>query len=151
MLYRLKWVISNSRQYIVLHYSVNICWSLSRVSDPGDPLKFSYLHALLAQCTQSSLPVLLPCSTCLLPPGGLQHTLLAGNTSHIYAALLHRVVILSVHTVLLLCCPSLYTQHVFYVCLSWNKDPSSLTLTFLPFFSLLKILGAGVSSSKLRV
>ncbi|XP_078020258.1 NACHT domain- and WD repeat-containing protein 1 [Epinephelus lanceolatus] len=49
----------------------------------GDPLKFSYLHSILAQCTQSSLPVLLPSSTCLLPPGGLQHTLLAGNTLHI--------------------------------------------------------------------
>ncbi|XP_074480037.1 uncharacterized protein LOC141760845 [Sebastes fasciatus] len=51
----------------------------------GDPLKFSYLHALLAQCTQSSLPVLLPSSTCLLPPGGLQHTLLAGHLTNVTA------------------------------------------------------------------
>lgn len=55
------------------------------MSDLGDPLKFSYLHTLLAQCAQSSLPVLLPSSTCLLPPGGLQHTLLAGNPSIIYS------------------------------------------------------------------
>ncbi|KAI3376664.1 hypothetical protein L3Q82_017094 [Scortum barcoo] len=51
----------------------------------GDPLKFSYLHALLAQCTQSSLPVLLPYSTCLLPPGSLQHTLLAGQLTNVTA------------------------------------------------------------------
>ncbi|GLD68196.1 uncharacterized protein AKAME5_001950600, partial [Lates japonicus] len=51
----------------------------------GDPLKFSYLHALLAQCSQSSLPVLLPSSTCLLPPGGLQHTLLAGHLTNMAA------------------------------------------------------------------
>ncbi|CAK6968650.1 RWD domain-containing protein 4 Protein FAM28A [Scomber scombrus] len=51
----------------------------------GDPLKFSYLHTLLAQCAQSSLPVLLPSSTCLLPPGGLQHTLLAGHLTSVTA------------------------------------------------------------------
>ncbi|XP_049924061.1 uncharacterized protein LOC126404723 [Epinephelus moara] len=51
----------------------------------GDPLKFSYLHSILAQCTQSSLPVLLPSSTCLLPPGGLQHTLLAGHLTNVTA------------------------------------------------------------------
>ncbi|XP_051231416.1 uncharacterized protein LOC127349591 [Dicentrarchus labrax] len=51
----------------------------------GDPLKFSYLHALMAQCTQSSLPVLLPSSTCLLPPGGLQHILLAGHLTSVIA------------------------------------------------------------------
>ncbi|XP_018549377.2 NACHT domain- and WD repeat-containing protein 1 [Lates calcarifer] len=51
----------------------------------GDPLKFSYLHALLAQCSQSSLPVLLPSSTCLLPPGGLQHTMLAGHLTNMAA------------------------------------------------------------------
>ncbi|XP_034712568.1 uncharacterized protein LOC117934738 isoform X2 [Etheostoma cragini] len=51
----------------------------------GDPLKFSYLHALLSQCRQSSLPVLLPSSTCLLPPGDLQHTLLAGHLTNVTA------------------------------------------------------------------
>ncbi|XP_054863824.1 uncharacterized protein LOC118470977 [Amphiprion ocellaris] len=51
----------------------------------GDSLKFSYLHDLLAQCAQSSLPVLLPSSTCLLPPGGPQHTLLAGHLTNVTA------------------------------------------------------------------
>ncbi|XP_032355068.1 uncharacterized protein LOC116669372 isoform X2 [Etheostoma spectabile] len=51
----------------------------------GDPLKFSYLRALLSQCRQSSLPVLLPSSTCLLPPGDLQHTLLAGHLTSVTA------------------------------------------------------------------
>ncbi|CAL8384570.1 unnamed protein product, partial [Arctogadus glacialis] len=52
---------------------------------PGDPLKFSYLHALLSQCAHSSLPVLVPSYTCLLPPGGLTHHLLAGHSSPITA------------------------------------------------------------------
>ncbi|XP_029311219.1 uncharacterized protein LOC115023989 [Cottoperca gobio] len=51
----------------------------------GDSLRFSYLHALLSQCTQSSLPVLLPSSTYLLPPGDLQHTLLAGHLTNVTA------------------------------------------------------------------
>ncbi|KAJ0006463.1 hypothetical protein NQD34_013736, partial [Periophthalmus magnuspinnatus] len=51
----------------------------------GDPLKFQYLHTLLEQCSHSCVPVLLPSSTCLLPPGGLQHTLLAGPLSCISA------------------------------------------------------------------
>ncbi|XP_070711235.1 uncharacterized protein [Pempheris klunzingeri] len=51
----------------------------------GDPLKFSYLHSLQLQCTQSSLPVLLPSSTCLLPPGDLQHSLLAGHLTSVTA------------------------------------------------------------------
>ncbi|XP_071334325.1 uncharacterized protein [Trachinotus anak] len=56
-----------------------------RPAAKGDPVKFSYLHALLAQCSQSSLPVLLPSTTCLLPPGGLQHTLLAGHLTSVVA------------------------------------------------------------------
>ncbi|XP_027143899.1 uncharacterized protein LOC109137463 [Larimichthys crocea] len=51
----------------------------------GDRLKFSYLHALLAQCMQSTLTVLLPSSTFLLPPGGLQHTPLAGHMTNVTA------------------------------------------------------------------
>ncbi|XP_047439148.1 uncharacterized protein LOC125006777 [Mugil cephalus] len=52
----------------------------------GDPRKFSYLHDLLAQCTQSSLPVLLPSSTCLLSPVVRpQHTLLAGHLTNVTA------------------------------------------------------------------
>ncbi|KAK0131674.1 NACHT domain- and WD repeat-containing protein 1 [Merluccius polli] len=52
---------------------------------PGDPLKFSYLHTLLSQCAHSSLPVLVPSYTCLLPPGGLPHHLLAGHSSPVTA------------------------------------------------------------------
>ncbi|XP_076581752.1 uncharacterized protein LOC143317485 [Chaetodon auriga] len=51
----------------------------------GDLLTFSYLHALLAQCTHSSLPVLLPSSTFLLPPGSLQPILLAGHLNNVIA------------------------------------------------------------------
>lgn len=45
----------------------------------GDPKLYSFLHNLLAQCKSSSLPVLMPSYTCLLPPGGLVHTLLSGT------------------------------------------------------------------------
>lgn len=46
----------------------------------GDPQRFSYLHDLLTQCQFSSLPVLVPSYSCLLPPGVIIHTLLAGRT-----------------------------------------------------------------------
>ncbi|KAG9347016.1 hypothetical protein JZ751_005943 [Albula glossodonta] len=52
---------------------------------PGDPRKFSHLHILLSQCGCSSLPVLVPSFSCLLPPGGLQHKLLAGHTDSVTA------------------------------------------------------------------
>ncbi|KAK6323042.1 hypothetical protein J4Q44_G00053810 [Coregonus suidteri] len=52
---------------------------------PGDPQKFSYLHDLLAQCARSSLPVLVPSYSCLVPPGGIPHTLLAGHASTVTA------------------------------------------------------------------
>ncbi|KAJ8262209.1 hypothetical protein GJAV_G00163800 [Gymnothorax javanicus] len=52
---------------------------------PGDPRKFSYLHTLLSQCGTSSLPVLVPSFSCLLPPGGLQYTLLAGHLDTVTA------------------------------------------------------------------
>ncbi|XP_073764359.1 uncharacterized protein si:ch211-212k18.6 isoform X5 [Danio rerio] len=51
----------------------------------GDPRRFSFLHDLLAQCRSSSLPVLVPSYTCLLPPGGLMHTLLSGHMSAVTA------------------------------------------------------------------
>ncbi|XP_058637661.1 uncharacterized protein LOC131543863 [Onychostoma macrolepis] len=51
----------------------------------GDPRLYSFLHDLLAQCKSSSLPVLVPSSTCLLPPGGLVHTLLSGHMSAVTA------------------------------------------------------------------
>lgn len=66
---------------IVLLQCLSTCTQLHSITvfDPGDPLKFSDLHDLLAQCMQSSLPVLLPSSTFLFPPGGLQPILLAGD------------------------------------------------------------------------
>ncbi|XP_052417002.1 uncharacterized protein LOC127961787 isoform X2 [Carassius gibelio] len=51
----------------------------------GDPRRYSFLHDLLAQCKSSSLPVLVPSYTCLLPPGGLVHTLLSGHMSAVTA------------------------------------------------------------------
>ncbi|XP_067301621.1 uncharacterized protein [Pseudorasbora parva] len=54
----------------------------------GDPRRYSFLHDLLAQCKSSSLPVLVPSYTCLLPPGGLVHTLLSGHMS-VVTALAH--------------------------------------------------------------
>ncbi|XP_017574350.1 uncharacterized protein LOC108440128 [Pygocentrus nattereri] len=52
---------------------------------PGDPRRYSYLHTLLAQCQLSSLPVLVPSYSCLLPPGGLTYSLLAGHMSPVTA------------------------------------------------------------------
>ncbi|KAI5104186.1 NACHT domain- and WD repeat-containing protein 1-like isoform X1, partial [Silurus meridionalis] len=52
---------------------------------PGDPQRYSYLHNLLTQCQYSSMPVLLPSYSCLLPPGGLTHTLIAGHLSPVKA------------------------------------------------------------------
>ncbi|XP_062848885.1 uncharacterized protein LOC134311211 [Trichomycterus rosablanca] len=57
---------------------------------PGDPRHFSYLHDLVAQCQFSSVPVLVPSYSCLLTPGGLTHTLLAGHTSPVKALALGR-------------------------------------------------------------
>ncbi|XP_051510932.1 uncharacterized protein LOC127415919 [Myxocyprinus asiaticus] len=51
----------------------------------GDPRQYSFLHALLVQCKRSSLPVLVPSYTCLLPPGGLVHTYLSGHMSSVTA------------------------------------------------------------------
>ncbi|TRY69677.1 hypothetical protein DNTS_030265 [Danionella cerebrum] len=50
----------------------------------GDPRRYSFLHDLLAQSKNSSLPVLVPSYTCLLPPGGLTHRLLSAlaNGAH---------------------------------------------------------------------
>ncbi|XP_076828927.1 uncharacterized protein LOC143475082 isoform X3 [Brachyhypopomus gauderio] len=52
---------------------------------PGDPRRYSHLHTLLAQCRRSPTPVLVPSYSCLMPPGGLTHTLLAGHASPITA------------------------------------------------------------------
>ncbi|XP_027025117.2 NACHT domain- and WD repeat-containing protein 1 [Tachysurus fulvidraco] len=52
---------------------------------PGDPKRFSFLHELLKQCQYSSVPVLVPSYSCLLPPGGITHTLLAGHMSPVKA------------------------------------------------------------------
>ncbi|KAG9274177.1 hypothetical protein AMEX_G11074 [Astyanax mexicanus] len=52
---------------------------------PGDPLRYTYLHTLMAQCQHSTLPVLVPSYSCLMPPGGLTHTLLTGHLSPVTA------------------------------------------------------------------
>lgn len=49
-------------------------------STVGDPQRFFYLHDLLKQCQFSSVPVLIPSYSCLLPPGGITHKLIAGNS-----------------------------------------------------------------------
>ncbi|XP_043919446.1 NACHT and WD repeat domain-containing protein 2-like [Protopterus annectens] len=52
---------------------------------PGDPKKYSYLPTLLSQCFQSSVHVVVPSFTCLLPPGGLSYDMLTGHTDAITA------------------------------------------------------------------
>ncbi|KAM9500864.1 NACHT domain- and WD repeat-containing protein 1-like [Clarias gariepinus] len=65
---------------------------------PGDPQRFFYLHDLLKQCQFSSVPVLIPSYSCLLPPGGITHKLIAGHMSPVKALALgqHHVVSCSV-------------------------------------------------------
>nr|XP_056711044.1 uncharacterized protein LOC130482358 [Euleptes europaea] len=52
---------------------------------PGDPKKYLYLPALLSQCLKSSIPVLVPSTSCLIPPGGLLCDLLTGHLGKITA------------------------------------------------------------------
>ncbi|KAJ8383073.1 hypothetical protein SKAU_G00038510 [Synaphobranchus kaupii] len=52
---------------------------------PGDPRKFSHLHTLLSLCGCSSIPVLVPSFTCLMPPGGLHYSLIAGHLDAVTA------------------------------------------------------------------
>ncbi|XP_077158423.1 uncharacterized protein LOC143819984 isoform X2 [Paroedura picta] len=52
---------------------------------PGDPKKYLYLPALLSQCLMSSIPVLVPSTTCLIPPGRLLCDLLTGHLDKITA------------------------------------------------------------------
>ncbi|XP_078535057.1 uncharacterized protein LOC144821717 [Lissotriton helveticus] len=52
---------------------------------PGDPRVYPFTPALLADCQQSSVPALLPSSSCFLPPGGLLYDSLAGHTDRITA------------------------------------------------------------------
>nr|XP_033799042.1 uncharacterized protein LOC117359821 [Geotrypetes seraphini] len=52
---------------------------------PGDPRKYTYFPALLSQCQQSSISVLVPSSSCLLTPGGLLCDFLAGHMDQITA------------------------------------------------------------------
>lgn len=47
--------------------------------DSGDPKKYLHLAALLSQCLKSSIPVLVPSTSCLIPPGGLLCDLLTGE------------------------------------------------------------------------
>ncbi|KAM6439908.1 uncharacterized protein PHA67_022331 [Liasis olivaceus] len=52
---------------------------------PGDPKKYLYLPALLSQCHKSSIPVLIPSTSCLIAPGGLLCDLLKGHLDRITA------------------------------------------------------------------
>ncbi|KAK3567409.1 hypothetical protein QTP86_019864 [Hemibagrus guttatus] len=65
-----------------------LCIDISQLhwhATTGDPQRFSYLHELLTQCQYSSVPVLVPSYSCLLPPGGITHTPLAGHMSPVKA------------------------------------------------------------------
>ncbi|XP_039186728.1 uncharacterized protein LOC120302418 isoform X3 [Crotalus tigris] len=52
---------------------------------PGDPKKYLYLPILLSQCQKSSIPVLIPSTSCLIAPGGLLCDLLKGHLDKITA------------------------------------------------------------------
>ncbi|XP_062991183.1 uncharacterized protein LOC134404425 [Elgaria multicarinata webbii] len=52
---------------------------------PGDPKKYIYLPALLSQCQKSSIPVLVPSTSCLIAPGGLLCDFLKGHLDRISA------------------------------------------------------------------
>ncbi|KAK9398964.1 NACHT domain- and WD repeat-containing protein 1-like [Crotalus adamanteus] len=52
---------------------------------PGDPKKYLYLPVLLSQCQKSSIPVLIPSTSCLIAPGGLLCDLLKGHLDRITA------------------------------------------------------------------
>ncbi|XP_048366186.1 uncharacterized protein LOC125440412 isoform X2 [Sphaerodactylus townsendi] len=52
---------------------------------PGDPKKYLYLPVLLSQCLKSSIPVLVPSTSCLIPPGGLLCDYLTGHLDKITA------------------------------------------------------------------
>ncbi|XP_026522963.1 uncharacterized protein LOC113411866 isoform X1 [Notechis scutatus] len=52
---------------------------------PGDPKKYLYLPVLLSQCQKSSIPVLIPSTSCLIPPGGLLCDFLKGHLDRITA------------------------------------------------------------------
>ncbi|KAJ7326778.1 hypothetical protein JRQ81_016537 [Phrynocephalus forsythii] len=52
---------------------------------PGDPRKYLYLPALLSQCQKSSIPVLVPSTSCLIAPGGLPCSHLKGHLDKITA------------------------------------------------------------------
>ncbi|XP_052243480.1 uncharacterized protein LOC127853228 isoform X2 [Dreissena polymorpha] len=52
---------------------------------PGDPPKYPYLHALVAQAKNTSIPALVPSICCLTEPGGILYDLLCGHTKQITA------------------------------------------------------------------
>ncbi|XP_053110680.1 uncharacterized protein LOC128326880 isoform X3 [Hemicordylus capensis] len=52
---------------------------------PGDPKKYLYLPVLLSQCQKSSIPVLVPSTSCLIAPGGLLCDFLKGHLDKITA------------------------------------------------------------------
>ncbi|XP_059150871.1 uncharacterized protein LOC131937445 isoform X2 [Physella acuta] len=52
---------------------------------PGDPKKFPTLLVLLSAAKQSSLPVLIPSTTCLSEPGGMMYDVMSGHTAPVTA------------------------------------------------------------------
>ncbi|KAH0616128.1 hypothetical protein JD844_027012 [Phrynosoma platyrhinos] len=52
---------------------------------PGDPKKYLYLPTLLSQCEKSSIPVLVPSTSCLIAPDGLPCDFLKGHLDRITA------------------------------------------------------------------
>ncbi|XP_052705223.1 uncharacterized protein LOC128180999 isoform X4 [Crassostrea angulata] len=52
---------------------------------PGDPPRYPYIHALLKQAHEPSLPALIPSIRCLTEPGGILFDLLSGHTDPITA------------------------------------------------------------------
>ncbi|ESO83266.1 hypothetical protein LOTGIDRAFT_236714 [Lottia gigantea] len=54
----------------------------------GDPRKYPFLHNLVAQAENSSLPALIPSHGCLTEPGGILFDLLSGHTEPITAVTL---------------------------------------------------------------
>nr|XP_022332826.1 uncharacterized protein LOC111130267 isoform X3 [Crassostrea virginica] len=52
---------------------------------PGDPPRYPFIHALLKQAQEPSLPALIPSIRCLTEPGGILFDLLSGHTDPITA------------------------------------------------------------------
>jgi len=54
-------------------------------STPGDPPRYPFLHTIVAQARNTSIPALVPSIGCLTEPGGILYDLLSGHTKPITA------------------------------------------------------------------